>query len=222
MVSKASDDFPEPDKPVKTINLSRGRSTEIFRRLCSRAPRITSMSDIAVQATSERTFGREPAGTGWLLPADPLIAPRLEHEAVQWHPTPTADRPAGNSRWTAVKQDEVDLGHTFGMGHRQGARRVGDTRRRQPATVPVERSSLPAQAPQGRDDHHAGRHPIDDADGPGIVARPLNVPDRTQAGHDQREDRERNGGGPAPPAGSLDGHSTHNGEHGTGLSHAPI
>src|SRR5579864_5923294 len=41
MVSKASEDFPEPDRPVNTTSLSRGISTSIFFRLCSRAPRMT-------------------------------------------------------------------------------------------------------------------------------------------------------------------------------------
>src|SRR6266851_3685136 len=45
MVSKASDDLPEPESPVNTISLSRGRSSETFRRLCSRAPRTMSRSD---------------------------------------------------------------------------------------------------------------------------------------------------------------------------------
>src|SRR5712671_1585966 len=40
MVSKASDDFPEPDSPVKTTSRSRGISRSTFLRLCSRAPRI--------------------------------------------------------------------------------------------------------------------------------------------------------------------------------------
>src|SRR5207237_862002 len=40
MVSKASDDLPEPDSPVNTTSLSRGISTSMFFRLCSRAPRI--------------------------------------------------------------------------------------------------------------------------------------------------------------------------------------
>src|SRR4029079_5242095 len=39
MVSKASDDLPEPDNPVNTISLSRGISRSTFLRLCSRAPR---------------------------------------------------------------------------------------------------------------------------------------------------------------------------------------
>src|SRR6478609_11594870 len=40
MVSKASEDLPEPDRPVNTTSLSRGISTSMFLRLCSRAPRI--------------------------------------------------------------------------------------------------------------------------------------------------------------------------------------
>src|SRR6476620_1754393 len=40
MVSKASEDLPEPDRPVNTASLSRGISTSMFFRLCSRAPRI--------------------------------------------------------------------------------------------------------------------------------------------------------------------------------------
>src|SRR5437763_2173038 len=45
MVSKASEDFPDPEIPVNTINRSRGSSRETSLRLCSRAPRITSTSD---------------------------------------------------------------------------------------------------------------------------------------------------------------------------------
>src|SRR5882757_11376705 len=40
MVSNASEDFPEPERPVNTTSLSRGISTSMFLRLCSRAPRI--------------------------------------------------------------------------------------------------------------------------------------------------------------------------------------
>lgn len=38
MVSKASDDFPDPESPVKTISFSRGSSRVRSLRLCSRAP----------------------------------------------------------------------------------------------------------------------------------------------------------------------------------------
>jgi maleylpyruvate isomerase len=37
-VSNASDDLPDPDRPVKTTSASRGTSIETFFRLCSRAP----------------------------------------------------------------------------------------------------------------------------------------------------------------------------------------
>src|SRR6266478_6320903 len=40
MVSNASEDFPEPDRPVNTTSLSRGISRSTFLRLCSRAPRM--------------------------------------------------------------------------------------------------------------------------------------------------------------------------------------
>ena len=41
MVSKASDDLPEPESPVNTMRRSRGSSMETFFKLCSRAPRTT-------------------------------------------------------------------------------------------------------------------------------------------------------------------------------------
>src|SRR5271154_5953390 len=43
MVSKASDDLPEPERPVITVRVLRGISTLIFLRLCCRAPRTTSL-----------------------------------------------------------------------------------------------------------------------------------------------------------------------------------
>src|SRR5438445_9574310 len=52
MVSKASEDLPEPERPVNTASLSRGISTSMFLRLCSRAPRMVIARDT------------EPAG-GW-------------------------------------------------------------------------------------------------------------------------------------------------------------
>src|ERR1041384_6885831 len=41
MVSKASDDLPDPLNPVMTTSLSRGIVTSMFLRLCSRAPLMT-------------------------------------------------------------------------------------------------------------------------------------------------------------------------------------
>src|SRR5947208_13051742 len=57
MVSNASDDLPEPDRPVRTISLSRGSSRLMLRRLCSRAPRTTILSATDAKSTGERAFG---------------------------------------------------------------------------------------------------------------------------------------------------------------------
>src|SRR5215469_16097811 len=46
MVSKASEDLPEPERPVSTVSVSRGISTSTFFRLCSRAPRMTMFFSI--------------------------------------------------------------------------------------------------------------------------------------------------------------------------------
>ncbi|CPU65695.1 Uncharacterised protein [Mycobacteroides abscessus] len=54
MVSKASDDLPEPESPVKTMSLSRGRSRSTLRRLCSRAPEMTR------RLLTAASYGRPP------------------------------------------------------------------------------------------------------------------------------------------------------------------
>src|SRR5215216_4798833 len=51
MVSKASEDLPEPESPVKTISRSRGSSSDMFLRLCSRAPWIDMTFFISAIAT---------------------------------------------------------------------------------------------------------------------------------------------------------------------------
>src|SRR5215831_1895620 len=51
MVSKASEDLPEPESPVNTTSWSRGISRSMFLRLCSRAPRIA--------------ITRAPSGDAW-------------------------------------------------------------------------------------------------------------------------------------------------------------
>src|ERR1700743_2419883 len=48
MVSKASEDLPEPDNPVSTVSVSRGISTSTFLRLCSRAPRMEMFFSIGL------------------------------------------------------------------------------------------------------------------------------------------------------------------------------
>src|ERR1700722_16972316 len=46
MVSKAKEDLPDPERPVKTTNWSRGISTERFLRLWTRAPWTRMVWDI--------------------------------------------------------------------------------------------------------------------------------------------------------------------------------
>src|SRR5262249_14390364 len=48
MVSNARLDLPEPESPVTTMRLSRGTSSEMFLRLCTRAP----CTAIAVRAAA--------------------------------------------------------------------------------------------------------------------------------------------------------------------------
>src|SRR5580692_6648479 len=78
MVSNASEDLPEPERPVNTTSLSRGISASMFFRLCSRAPRmviarwllelcwrfalITSSISAYPGAVATRTFKARPAG----------------------------------------------------------------------------------------------------------------------------------------------------------------
>src|ERR1700682_5410703 len=71
MVSKASDDFPEPDSPVKTTSRSRGITRSTFLRLCSRAPRIV-IARMAEPALYWRFALITSSITGVL---DPLSAP---------------------------------------------------------------------------------------------------------------------------------------------------
>src|SRR3954470_10236433 len=56
IVSKARLDLPEPDRPVKTMRASRGRSRLTSRRLCSRAPRTIKRS----ATWSQQGQGEEP------------------------------------------------------------------------------------------------------------------------------------------------------------------
>src|SRR3954451_23558156 len=74
MVSKASEDLPEPDTPVKTTSTSRGISRSTFLRLCSRAPR-----------TFTNPEGFPPPASGGEESSSLFIrtAPRLHHSAAR-------------------------------------------------------------------------------------------------------------------------------------------
>src|SRR5262245_38444133 len=57
MVSNARLDFPDPDRPVTTVSRSRGISSEMFRRLWTRAPWMA----IVVRADPLRPLFQEPS-----------------------------------------------------------------------------------------------------------------------------------------------------------------
>src|SRR4051812_8219764 len=92
MVSKASDDLPDPDNPVMTVSRSRGMETLMFLRLCSRAPRTNSASSAI-------------AGVSWKPERDetsryiPISPPRL--------PTPMPHTDAVVVLTTVANEDEA-------------------------------------------------------------------------------------------------------------------
>ena len=81
IVSKARLDFPEPDKPVKTIKDSRGSSMETSLRLCSRAPRTISLSmliNAPLLASHEvLSLDREFHHAIWLLIQKKVLLPHF-------------------------------------------------------------------------------------------------------------------------------------------------
>src|SRR5919202_823953 len=56
MVSKASDDLPEPERPVMQTRRFRGSRTVTSFRLCSRAPWTTSSSAVMEGSLARRTY----------------------------------------------------------------------------------------------------------------------------------------------------------------------
>src|SRR5579864_5273592 len=59
MVSKASEDFPDPDTPVTTVNELLPIVKSMFLRLCTRAPRTTMLSvDICNRNRRKIGWGR--------------------------------------------------------------------------------------------------------------------------------------------------------------------
>src|SRR5207247_3994216 len=72
MVSKASDDLPDPDRPVRTISRLRGNIRSMCLRLCSAAPLMTMEStDMPLLGAFPAVDARlvETAILGHVLPA---------------------------------------------------------------------------------------------------------------------------------------------------------
>lgn len=67
MVSKASEDLPEPERPVTTVRVLRGMETEMFLRLCWRAPRTVMwvMAARGLGGVGDAVWGEVAKGLGY-------------------------------------------------------------------------------------------------------------------------------------------------------------
>src|SRR4051794_13228695 len=85
MVSKAREDLPLPESPVTTTITSRGRESETFFRLCSRAPRTTiRFSAISghsfFEVCSRKVYGLRAGGQ--VRNCVPRILPSTAHRMI--------------------------------------------------------------------------------------------------------------------------------------------
>src|SRR6266571_8983613 len=109
MVSKASDDLPEPESPVKTTSLSRGMESVTFLRLCSRAPRMVIWS-VGIRTIGYPLFPRDrkrAAGRRHQAPAVRFHHPALGHGCPPpgVHHAAHRDQPLTKLR----RRDEIQL-----------------------------------------------------------------------------------------------------------------
>src|SRR5580698_2247073 len=104
MVSNARLDLPEPDRPVITVRLSRGSSTDTFFRLCTRAP---------CTATLVRGAGLAAGSAGFGLPAIGLLRGMEEREFLHLDVTLP-----GEPDWQMRLADESQVGQILARaGH---------------------------------------------------------------------------------------------------------
>src|SRR5437879_5989025 len=73
MVSNAREDLPDPERPVMTVSRFRGIATEMFLRLCSRAPRTRRYSS-GIAGQRIRIGGRIQDGGPWAIVADRCVS----------------------------------------------------------------------------------------------------------------------------------------------------
>src|SRR5580700_8181662 len=105
MVSKASDDFPEPETPVTTVNWLCGISKSMFLRLWTRAPRTTILS----VGASTVCLGREDIGS---RAGTARVRPERSRPEPSARLTESFYYKAGKSYpKTATKQDLCGEGH---------------------------------------------------------------------------------------------------------------
>src|SRR5205807_9354229 len=126
MVSKASEDLPDPERPVKTTSLSRGMERVTFLRLCSRAPRMVIWS-VGIRTFGYPLFSRDrkrPAGGGDQPPLeglDPALADRGPPPGM--HDAPGRSQGLAHPGRRDEAQLEVEAHRTRHAGY-QGAQRA--------------------------------------------------------------------------------------------------
>lgn len=99
MVSKASEDLPDPERPVNTISFSRGSSTVRFLRLCSRAP-LMCIESVDNAPPGRLSYGSVIRIRGEHLFVVPVSPGRTVNEEAVGSLAPTAeDRHALEAGW---------------------------------------------------------------------------------------------------------------------------
>src|SRR5918992_740116 len=107
MVSKARLDLPEPESPVITISASRGSSTSMPLRLCSRAPEMTMRSEGGIAAQvygGERLFPSASAAH-----SDDLLGVVVAAAVIEFPDRPVEDREMGVEQQVALDPRDPDL-----------------------------------------------------------------------------------------------------------------
>src|SRR5713101_5918528 len=93
MVSKASEDFPDPDTPVITVKRLCGIASEMSFRLCTRAPRISMESSTvdtaarSVTRSSGELAATDFGGVNLLVYSAPHVSfptKRLHYGEITW------------------------------------------------------------------------------------------------------------------------------------------
>src|SRR3954464_11241644 len=116
IVSKAREDLPDPDRPVKTTRESLGSSSEMSLRLCSRAPRTISRS--LTESFSGQGVGRRRLSWG----SPPMLGRRSDRLAPDDEGRVPPDPP--NPRHEAQRSEGTGHAHpeerTRGRGEDRG------------------------------------------------------------------------------------------------------
>src|SRR3989442_1436341 len=170
MVSKASEDLPDPESPVMTVRAFRGISTVMFLRLCSRAPRTTNDS-LDIDSEPTRVLASRSTLPNLLLKPSPFPtlalphgsgrAGRADHPRHRGGRSPAGDGPGGGTA-RGLRHARAGRGVDLPLGGRadgggRGARgtedrcvEVGRARRGRARAAPLRRAGAVGIAGRAR------------------------------------------------------------------------